>query len=127
MNGWQRLWVLASIVWLVPAVPVSISVWPADREDFKRLSATEIIDGRNGAMRPLVPVGGVMPPEGFITDPPPGGPWVFAPTAATSLREIVAHHDTTVKERMLLIALLVTPPVLVYLFGVGVAWVRRGF
>lgn len=39
LSGWQRLWVVLSVMWLIPAMVVGLARWPA--HDLKTLSELE--------------------------------------------------------------------------------------
>jgi hypothetical protein len=110
LNGWQRLWVVPTVLWTLVVGVVAWASWPASKQ-YVSIFQSAGVDPTTGRMptveyygalallarQPaLVPIGGVMPdrpkaqlPEGFVPDAPEAGDDVTAlmhpPTTATGL------------------------------------------
>ena len=133
INGWWRLWIVSSLVWLLAISGIAYRTWPT--EDFAshhpafyyQLAAKQRAlletEGTN-------PVGdAVQMPNGYILH--------FRQGVQSSDQESVAHAYNTITfkaqsearlghlESYAVLALI--PSVLVALLGIGVAWIRRGF
>lgn len=133
INGWWRLWIVSSLLWLLAISGIAYKTWPTD--DFAphhpafyyQLSAKQRAVLETEVTNPVGDA--VEMPNGYILH--------FRDGVQSSEQESVAHayHTITVKaqakareeylENYAVLALI--PCVLVALLGIGVAWVRRGF
>lgn len=121
MNGWQRLWLFVSVLWLLLVGTIGIlSVWSewedaeAIRSDLAVLTAesTKFVKATES------------------------GPWdryqaeeqERLESAINNARAALGHAEKNIREYSWNTILTATlPPLALYLFGWGVAWVRRGF
>lgn len=123
LNGWQRLWVVCSVVSLIAAVVIGATSWPArDPQVTAQFASDEC--------RPWLAL-----PAGFVPDIKPGEP-------CEALQRVMFESGTTVRsasdyerwlserrtKAMMPIALgWISAIAVLYAIGWSVAWIRRGF
>jgi len=141
LNGWQRLWVLVGVIYLVVIAIVTISVvpkrsqlisgWAYDAVDL--IKAHEKVDSSNWTLRKGV--FGDASDEEIVTKITTGAAKTEDKDWRIKVKELEAKHtkrlDGLLGEqlRAVGIAILVwfVPVVLLYALGYGVGWVYRGF
>lgn len=125
LNGWQRLWVLVSLLLLLPVTLLVVLLWPArDAEVVRDLASLEC-----AALQKLPP--GFVPERYPSRDEPCRALQAFLIMSQAEVRS-VAQYDSWLsrrKARTLAVGglLWASAAALVYLAGRSVAWVRRGF
>lgn len=143
LNGWQRLWVLTAAIWLLAVVFLAYRWWPpADKYQDIRASAI-IAPHQAPAFDPTKPFQ-IVPPTQLKSPPPfdPAKPFTFAEfvereRAAAKAKELQplklpfrARHPLAFDRGAVIgsgVVLWMIPSACLYLLGVAVAWVNRGF
>jgi hypothetical protein len=155
LNGWQRLWIVFSLLWLLAVFVVAYSKWPiaasiSRLEIYRRLSSDSarfisnyelVMNGDPAADWMILPT----PLPHFEVVDVSGHVIIFArpspecPTCGTPddqkerilrecravLRQLLSDGRRSIIEQTSARALV--PPIAIYLLGWSVAWVRRGF
>ena len=156
LNGWQRLWVILSVLYLLLVVGVTIAFWPTPettyhRDEFIARMPAELrarVEGAYESRWEWKEAGGkgivwvYAPPDPHATSPPPG--FVSFPNGAVLDIRVAKEHDARAAAaywdvvesatradrwtRAWQVTLAWLIPILtLYAFGWAVAWVRRGF
>jgi hypothetical protein len=133
LNGWQRLWVVLSALWLLLMLVVGWTDWPTAY----RVLTSDVFEHMPGdtakmfiqtSMRPDVPATEVEI-DGHIVYFRPGLDESQESQAATAyfdtLQSRLAARRSEFATQVAAVAVL--PPIGVYTLGAAFAWVRRGF
>ena len=147
LNGWQRLWVVVTGLWILLVLTTSYANWPGPRSSLRALEAQWAIG--TDAERQAALDG--MEREIYVPDPPPRrgqSPRTFATMAQLADagfpgnwgdpqwgidvgRELVVLRQALRDERVVQVQqtlmVCVIPLVFLYAFGWIVGWIRRGF
>jgi hypothetical protein len=134
LNGWQRLWVLASIVWLMAVGYYSATNYPGARPTFERIGRASCILGDLYGRDAKRAIEQVLPQLASLDENSPRNcKELFQRIAesgrASQVQEVygkfLAETRTAFFSRA--VAYWVGPVVLAYLMGIAIAWVVRGF
>ena len=144
LNGWQRLWVLLSLIYSIPVAVVALLQFPTTNESYhtddfyrelrkeslsklvispsKSKSGGSFIDPDDIGTQVEMPNGHLLPFKKGVTDDE-------MRTVAREYHSITERATLNRRLRIVGYSLLawITPCVALYLVGVGIAWVRRGF
>ena len=130
MNGWQRLWVLSSVIYLALVALVTLVTLPGKSsvdgvKVLRHLSdhSLEVLAAAKNAQIRHEEDGGSVYYEAEGLNPSEAAALKAdsASAAAGALREMRLHSLG------LAVAAWIVPCIVIYAFGFGVAWVRRGF
>jgi hypothetical protein len=100
LNGWQRLWVVLVVIWLLPVMVFSYELWPTTADVPKAEVFAQLKPDDRDRLAPLAPVGKLTPytpPEATdkwsryrVPAPPAGkpegkGPYTIEPPAPVDI------------------------------------------
>ena len=144
LNGWQRLGVVVTGLWILLVLTITYASWPGPRSGLRALEAEWAIG--TDAERQAALDG--MEREIYVPDPPPrsgrhiltggelaragfSGNWGDPQWGIDVGRELVVVRQALRDERVVQVQqtlmVCVIPPVFLYAFGWMVGWIRRGF
>ena len=143
LNGWLRLWVVVTGLWILLVLTMSYANWHGRRSGLRALEAQWAIG--TDAERQAALDG--MEREIYVPDPPPRrgrratreelaragfpGNWGDPQWGIDAGRELVVLRQALRDERVVQVQqtlmVCVIPPVFLYAFGWMVGWIRRGF
>jgi hypothetical protein len=148
LNGWQRLWVAVTLMWLCVVLVLGYGLWPTSASVSKgdvyarmsEASAKWLIDFYD--VLAAQAGGRSEQPDGFIPDKGEtvdiGGHLVQFAAGATEadMKRVAGEYYAALRQALAArrikfavqsVAFFSVPAVCLYLFGWSVAWIRRGF
>lgn len=133
INGWWRLWIVTSLIWLLAISGIAYRTWPSNDYALDHPAFYYQLDAKQ---RSLLESEGTNP-LGDAVQMLNGHVLHFRQGVPVSEQEAVAraYHDITVRALIDMrrehiqsfAALALIPCFLVALLGIGIAWVRAGF
>ena len=139
LNGWQRLWVLVSIILLIPVVVVAVITFPNPDHVSHQSSFEENLSAESRTKLATPDEKGIVWDDkvGLKVEMPNGHILRFEKSVKNEEAETVANeyygllkHQAN-KERVLHVLLAIAwwlgPAIFLYAFGRAVAWVYKGF
>jgi hypothetical protein len=150
LNGWQRLWIVAVVMWLLPVIVFSYELWPTTANVSKDEVYAQLRPDDLRLLVPLKPVGTLSPvPAAKVTlDLSRSIPLPSQPVAEghqvyflygvppeemnqiTRTYALILHHILSTKRAAFTVKMFgfwMVPTMGLYLAGWAIAWVRRGF
>lgn len=125
LNGWMRLWVVLSVVWL------AFSGWLAYEDISSVYGTKKVVFGKEGVGKVKV-VFSDADYASVLTAEEKWIPKISADPDKYLGKEITEPYDTYIEEHGIrkvreAVALVLIPPVFLLLFGFAISWVRAGF
>ena len=139
LNGWQRLWILASVIWLITVLFIAVSTYPTKQNTF--IGNDEVIkDLSDKTIKILAKPVGVIGKYSNIRSVETLPNWLeFSVASGTSQSDIdyVRNDYTNVDNKIInkkrirfvwqMAIFWIVPCIVIYALGLSFNWVYRGF
>lgn len=129
INGWQRLWVFLSGSYLLAVLVVAFSSLPTKSNVSSTDILSQVSDQSLQSMANAKEKWNTIVEDGISIPVPLGLDQAETQTFKTDYKRAVeaATHKKRIEHLAQLAVWWLAPSVLLYVFGLGIAWVRRGF
>ena len=128
-NGWQRLWVFVSGSYLLAVLVIAFSSLPAKSDVSSTDILSQVSDQSLQSMANAREKWNTIVEDGISIPVPLGLDQAETQTFKADYKRAVeaATHKKRIGHLVQLAVLWLIPSVLLYVFGLGIAWIRRGF
>ena len=132
INGWWRLWIVSSLVWLVPIFGIAYKYWPSEYSAKHQAAFYYQLSSKQRSLLETEKYSNVVEvrmPNGHILSFSQDVPISEQTAVARAYDKITVSAQNVIRQEHIQFysALALIPCMLAGLLGIGIAWVRKGF